>query len=56
MTLGTVAIADIVPDATCNAFTFDPTNVPAGMAGPADDPLWDIRSPTYAISLSRRMQ
>lgn len=56
VTLGRVAIAEIVPDATCNAFTFDPVNRPAGMAGQADDPLFDIRSPAYAISLSRRMQ
>lgn len=52
--LGTIAVAEIVPNATCDAFTFDPVVVPDGMAGPADDPLFEIRSPTYAISISAR--
>lgn len=52
--LGTAAVARIVPDATCTAFTFDPVPLPDGLAGPKDDPLFEIRSPTYAISLSGR--
>ena len=52
--LGTVAVAEIVPDSVCNAFTFDPVVVPDGMAGQADDPLFEIRSPAYAVSLSGR--
>ena len=54
--LGTVAIAEIVPNEVCNAFTFDPVVTPDGLTGPADDPLFEIRSPAYAISLSGREQ
>lgn len=53
--LGTVAIDALEPAATCDAATFDPvTDLPDGVAGPADDPMFAIRSPAYAISLSRR--
>ena len=53
--LGTVAITAIEPDATCDAQTFDPVvSLPEGVAGPANDPMFEIRSSTYAISLSRR--
>lgn len=55
--LGTIAISAIEPNATCDAATFDPVvELPAGVAGPANDPMFEIRSPTYAISLSRRTQ
>lgn len=54
-TLGTLAITAIEPDATCDAATFDPVvDMPEGIAGPADDPMFAIRSPAYAVSLSRR--
>ena len=33
--LGKIAINAIAPDATCNAFSFLPANVPDGIAGPA---------------------
>ncbi len=52
--LGTVLINTIAPDATCNAFTFLPVNVPDGIAGPADDPVFNARSPAYAVSFARR--
>jgi catalase len=53
--LGTIAVSAIEPNATCDANTFDPVaDLPEGVAGPADDPMFAIRSPTYAISLSRR--
>ncbi|KMO31919.1 hypothetical protein VQ02_25105 [Methylobacterium variabile] len=53
--LGTLTIAAIEPDATCDAATFDPVvDMPDGIAGPADDPMFAIRSPAYAVSLSRR--
>lgn len=53
--LGTLSIAALEPAATCDAATFDPVvDLPAGVAGPADDPMFAIRSPAYAISLSRR--
>lgn len=55
--LGSISITAIEPNATCDAATFDPVvDLPAGVAGPADDPMFAIRSPTYAISLSRRAQ
>ncbi len=55
--LGTVAIAALEPDATCDASTFDPVlELPDGVAGPADDPMFAIRSPVYAVALSRRAQ
>ncbi len=54
-TLGTLKIAAIEPDATCDANTFDPVvELPEGIAGPADDPMFAVRSPAYAVSLSRR--
>jgi catalase len=53
--LGTIAITSIEPNATCDAATFDPVvGQPEGVAGPADDPMFEIRSPAYALSLSRR--
>lgn len=53
--LGTLAILAREPDATCDTNTFDPVvNLPDGIAGPANDPMFEIRSPAYAISLSRR--
>jgi catalase len=52
--LGTIRVTSIEPDATCDADTFDPTRLPKGIAGPAKDPMFEIRSPAYAISLSRR--
>ena len=55
--LGTIAITALEPNATCDAATFDPVvNLPDGVAGPANDPMFAIRSPVYAISLSRRSQ
>lgn len=54
-TLGTLKITAFEPDATCDAATFDPVaDMPDGIAGPADDPMFAIRSPAYAVSLSRR--
>lgn len=52
--LGTIKVTAIEPDATCDAGTFDPTILPKGIAGPEKDPLFAIRPPAYAISLSRR--
>lgn len=54
-TLGTLKIEAVEPDATCDASTFDPVaELPEGIVGPADDPMFAIRSPAYAVSLSRR--
>lgn len=53
--LGTLSITALEPAATCDGATFDPVaDLPEGVAGPADDPMFAIRSPAYAISLSRR--
>lgn len=53
--LGTLAIVAIEPAATCDVATFDPVvDLPEGIAGPTDDPMFAIRSPAYAVSLSRR--
>jgi catalase len=52
--LGKISISAIVPDATCNAFSFLPGNVADGIAGPTDDPVFAARSPAYAVSLIRR--
>jgi catalase len=55
--LSTIAITALEPNATCDAATFDPVvNLPDGVAGPANDPMFAIRSQAYAISLSRRSQ
>jgi catalase len=55
--LGVIAITALEPNATCDAATFDPVvELPDGVAGPANDPMFEIRSPAYAVSLSRRMQ
>jgi catalase len=54
VTLGVIAITAMEPSATCDAATFDPVDLPDGIAGPANDPMFAIRSPAYAISLSRR--
>jgi catalase len=53
--LGTVSVRTMALSEICDVNTFDPVvNLPDGVAGPKDDPLFEIRSPAYAISLSRR--
>jgi catalase len=52
--LGTIRVTAIEADATCDAGTFDPTVLPKGISGPDKDPMFAIRSPAYAVSLSRR--
>ncbi len=55
--LGTIAITALEANAVCDEKTTDPViNLPDGVAGPANDPLFEIRSPAYAISRSRRAQ
>jgi catalase len=53
--LGKISIDAIAPAATCNAFSFLPGNVVDGIAGPADDPVFQARSPAYIVSLTRRL-
>lgn len=54
VTLGTLSVTKLEDNAKCDAGIFDPTQLADGIAGPKDDPLFAIRSPAYAISLSRR--
>lgn len=53
-TLGTVSITALAEDASCDATTFDPVNLAEGIVGPDRDPIFAVRSPAYAISLTRR--
>jgi catalase len=53
--LGTVSITAIEDDATCDAGIFDPTNVVDGIAGPANDTIFPMRSAAYAVSYGRRL-
>jgi catalase len=52
--LGKISIEAIAPDASCDAFSFLPGNVTDGIAGPADDPIFQIRSADYLVSFARR--
>jgi catalase len=52
--LGTLSVAAIEDNKTCDAGVFDPTILADGIAGPKDDPLFAARSPAYAISATRR--
>ena len=54
--LGTIEIDAIAPNETCDAITFLPANLPDGIAGPADDPIFAARSGAYVVSLSRRKE
>lgn len=52
--LGKISIEAMAPDATCNAFSFLPGNVVAGVAGLADDPIFQGRSGAYIVSFGPR--
>jgi catalase len=52
--VGTISISALEDQATCDAGMFDPTNVTTGIEGPKNDGIYLIRSPAYAVSLSRR--
>ena len=52
--LGTIAISATEPEASCDAVTFDPANLAEGITGPANDPIFAVRSSAYAMSLTRR--
>lgn len=56
VSMGTLTISALENDATCDTNMFDPTNVVDGIEGPKDDGIFQIRSPAYAISFSRRNQ
>jgi catalase len=52
--LGKISIEGLAPAATCDVFAFLPGNVTDGITGPADDPIFQIRSADYVVSFSRR--
>ena len=55
--LGTIAITGLEANQVCDEKTSDPVlNLPEGVAGPANDPMFEIRSPAYAVSRTRRAQ
>ncbi len=54
--LGTLSIAGREDDAKCDATTFDPNNLPDGLAGFPGDTILPARSGAYAVSLTRRSQ
>jgi catalase len=54
--MGTLAISVLEADATCDAGVFDPTAVVDGIAGPANDAIFPMRSAAYAVSYGRRLE
>ena len=52
--LGKISIEALAPASVCDAFSFLPGNVTDGIAGPADDPIFQIRSADYIVSFGRR--
>lgn len=52
--LGTLTIAALEKNETCDNAIFDPTALADGLAGP-DDPLFLQRQPAYAISIGERL-
>ncbi len=52
--LGQVSIEAVAPNETCDSFSFLPVNLVDGIAGPANDPIFAIRSPAYLVSFTRR--
>ena len=56
MPLGKVSLAAIAPPETCDADVFLPGNVTDGIAGPAGDPIFAVRSPAYIVSFTHRKQ
>ena len=53
--LGKISIEALAPASTCDAFSFLPGNLADGIAGPADDPIFQIRSADYIVSFTRRL-
>jgi catalase len=52
--LGTLRITAAENNATCDTQIFAPTILADGIAGPKDDPMFEIRTPAYAISIGNR--
>ena len=55
--LGEIRITELQSNAVCDAKSTDPqTNLPDGVAGPKNDPIFEIRATGYAVSRTRRVQ
>lgn len=54
VTLGALDITALEENAKCDAITFDPNNLAAGLAGAPDDKILPARAGSYASSLVRR--
>jgi catalase len=52
--LGTLKIAALEKNETCDGSFFVPTFLADGIEGPKDDPMFEIRTPAYAISITNR--
>jgi len=53
--MGTLEISGLEDQARCDAGVFDPTNLTDGVAGPANDKIFPMRSEAYAVSFSQRL-
>jgi catalase len=52
--LGTLKIEAVEKNETCDGGIFAPTILADGISGPASDPMFAIRTPAYAISVTNR--
>jgi catalase len=52
--VGTLVITAIEKNETCDSSIFDPLNLAAGLDGPVNDPLFALRQPAYAVSITER--
>lgn len=52
--LGTLRITAVEKNETCDTAIFAPTILADGISGPKDDPMFEIRTPAYAISITNR--
>jgi catalase len=53
--LGKISIEALAPDEICDVGTFLPGNLVDGIAGPANDPVFQMRSADYVVSFTRRL-
>jgi catalase len=52
--LGVLRISAVEKNETCDGAIFAPTILADGIAGPRNDPMFEIRTPAYAISITNR--
>ena len=53
--LGTLFVRAVAEAARCDGAIFAPTLLSEGIDGPAEDPMFAIRTPAYAISITKRV-